>query len=477
MIDSTEISLMSQNPLSSLKHYCINEIYIRNHPYIISMCIQNSEQIQLEILVQPKESVDQWKSSFNVHDIEKMTEKTGNFKSFNVFVDMLEDAINQRNSSVSIDLFTTDDLEFIRKKQEDQKKTSTTKLSNKRYLILIYNVEYDRIYYPLSLRYCGRSDTLVLIEQIRQLTAENELLKSRLDSCTKDLNDSQEEYSNLRKGNDNYYQQFSLYDGKEKNLQVEYLRQMIRANEYALIKERINLQKTKAKTYDHYKKLNNQIEFLKTSERQLKLKMKNLTNEISLLKKNASPCSYRPRSSPSDCPKSTDQHRYRSKSGLKRLPLPTNSRTRFNPTAYIHEKNLKLRHVELQKTRETHQRLNIDQQHSESDFSDSSLKANNNDCVKLKSRKKSSRKRTKELNQQKFESSIDSDIERISSSVVLRKVTSNNSTKVFLPENIHRDQINLNSNLQNFNDSDNMVDIDKRLRSLEKFIKHTLLIH
>ncbi|CAF5185505.1 unnamed protein product, partial [Rotaria magnacalcarata] len=111
-------------------------------------------------------------------------------------------------------------------------------------------------------------------------------------------------YSNLRKDNDNYYQQFSLYDGKEKNLQVEYLRQMIRANEYALIKERINLQKTKAKTYDHYKKLNNQIEFLKTSERQLKLKMKNLTNEISLLKKNASPCSYRPRSSPSDCPKS-----------------------------------------------------------------------------------------------------------------------------------------------------------------------------
>ncbi|CAF4315876.1 unnamed protein product, partial [Rotaria magnacalcarata] len=77
--------------------------------------------------------------------------------------------------------------------QEDQKKTSTTKLSNKRYLILIYNVEYDRIYYPLSLRYCGRFDTLVLIEQIRQLTAENELLKSQLDSCTKDLNDSQEE--------------------------------------------------------------------------------------------------------------------------------------------------------------------------------------------------------------------------------------------------------------------------------------------
>ncbi|CAF4915250.1 unnamed protein product, partial [Rotaria socialis] len=83
----------------------------------------------------------------------------------------------------------------------------------------------------------------------------------------------------------------------------------------------------------------------------------------------ASPCNYRPRSSQLDCAKSTDQHRYRSKSGPKRLPLSTNSRARFNPTACIHEKNLKLRHVELKKTTETHQRLNIDQQHSESDFS------------------------------------------------------------------------------------------------------------
>jgi hypothetical protein len=58
----------------------------------------------------------------------------------------------------------------------------TTHLSNKRYLILVYNVEYDRIYYPLSLRYCGKPNPAILMQQIRQLTAENHLLKSRVNS-------------------------------------------------------------------------------------------------------------------------------------------------------------------------------------------------------------------------------------------------------------------------------------------------------
>lgn len=67
MKDSIDLSLISYNPLSSLKRYCINEINIRNHSYIVSMCIQTSEQIKLEIKVQEKETADQWKSSFHVN--------------------------------------------------------------------------------------------------------------------------------------------------------------------------------------------------------------------------------------------------------------------------------------------------------------------------------------------------------------------------------------------------------------------------
>lgn len=135
-----------------------------------------------------------------------MTAKTGNFKSFSVFVNMLENAINQvrrknfksfvrkkkvftffyqESSSVSIDLFTYDDLEALRKKRQGQPgglnhHPTNIQLANKRYLILTYNAEYDRIYYPLSLPYCGKPDPVILMEQIRKLTTENRLLKSRV---------------------------------------------------------------------------------------------------------------------------------------------------------------------------------------------------------------------------------------------------------------------------------------------------------
>ncbi|CAF2898681.1 unnamed protein product [Rotaria sp. Silwood2] len=40
-------------------------------------------------------------------------------------------------------------------------------LANRSYLILTYNAEYDRIYYPLSLPYYGKSDSVILMQQIR----------------------------------------------------------------------------------------------------------------------------------------------------------------------------------------------------------------------------------------------------------------------------------------------------------------------
>ncbi|CAF1106994.1 unnamed protein product [Rotaria sordida] len=475
MKDSTDLPLISENSLSTLTRICINEIAIRNHSYIISMCIKNFEQSQIDIKVRAKENADQWKSSFDVNAIETMTTKMGNFKSFNVFINMLEDAINQKNSSVSIDLYTSDDLELIRKNQQDQNKISKTKSSNKRYLILIYNAEYDRICYPLSLRYCGKPDTVILVGQICQLATENELLKSRLGSDTNRC-DLEEECSRLKKENDDYRQQLSLHDGKEKNLQVEYLRQMIRESKSALIKERTNLQKTKAVKDDHGKKFNNQIELLKTSERQLKLKVKNLTNQINLLKKNCSPCDSQNRSSSVDCSKSADQQRYRSTSGGKRLPSSTDSHVRFNPTAYMHDKNLKLQQIELQKKKETHQRLNSGRRHSAWDISDSSLKFNNNNNNRYtsNSRNNSHRKRTNNLNRHKSKDSIDSDIECVSSPIILHKAASNNSTKILLPEYSNYDQQNEKSTLRNLTNTGTMIDIDQRLKSLEKFIKQNI---
>ena len=183
MKDSLDVSGLS--PDSSGKHLCTNEILIRNQTYIISMSVQeHSKQTQMDLEVEGKDSADLWKATFDVTAIETMTAKTGNFKSFSVFINMLENAVNQESTAVSLDLFTYDDLESLRKKRQGQPENLThpanTQLANKRYLILTYNAEYDRIYYPLSLPYCGKPDPVSLRHQIRQLKAENQLFKSRV---------------------------------------------------------------------------------------------------------------------------------------------------------------------------------------------------------------------------------------------------------------------------------------------------------
>jgi len=58
--------------------------------------------------------------------------------------------------------------------------------------------------------------------------------------------------------------------------------QMVRSSEDALVKERT---KNTNKRTDDYRVLNDQVESLKTSERQLKSKVRSLTNEIALLKR------------------------------------------------------------------------------------------------------------------------------------------------------------------------------------------------
>ncbi|CAF4424618.1 unnamed protein product [Rotaria socialis] len=582
MKDSLDLSTINPglSESSSLKNACSNEIVIRNQPYIISMSLHNSKQSQMDLEVEAKESADQWKASFDVTAIETMTAKTGNFKSFSVFVNMLENAINQESSAVSIDLFTYDDLETLRKKRQGQAGSVThhpanIQLANKRYLILTYNAEYDRIYYPLSLPYCGKPDPVILMQQIRQLTTENCLLKSRLESDVErsDIIRLQRECTRLKKENNEFRQQLASNrpnNSKDQQQQIELLRQMIRTSEDALVKERAKTTTTKT---DDYRLLNDQIDSLKTSERQLKSKLRCLTNEIALMKRNTlhhHPTTvrssskerpihlngYSPRSSqqqqqrpPSlSRPSSGDQRRHRSdhllptassrnrskhrsnsndsrRSGsgtrprssslTKRSPSPADSRGRFNPTAYIREKNLKLRQIEIQKSRETRRRRSVGRHGSDSDLSGNivfvfirknknknkflffedfsarggskaasitSLKLNDSDDgLRISaSRRSSSRKRTSESNQYKSKDSTDSDIEGVSSSPpILRKSASNNPASLISHKSHHHsssdhDQQNINLIKTESTNVNDMVDIDERLKSLEKFMKENL---
>ena len=86
-------------------------------------------------------------------DIEEMTQKTGNFKKFAVFIRMLSTAFSRSSESVYIDLLTPADLEMLKARKlkgaqsqhpDQPSPASAAANHNKRYLILTYVVEFDR---------------------------------------------------------------------------------------------------------------------------------------------------------------------------------------------------------------------------------------------------------------------------------------------------------------------------------------------
>ena len=140
-----------------------------------------------------------------------MTHKTGNFKKFGVFVKMLCSSLKQvpsrplcflgtalqircthgtrhesividrchldspqTSESVFVDLLTYSDLEMLRSRQARKPASSTTsaKPNNKRYLILTYQVEYDRVHYPLPLSHIEEPPAHALQATIRRLRAD-----------------------------------------------------------------------------------------------------------------------------------------------------------------------------------------------------------------------------------------------------------------------------------------------------------------
>ncbi|XP_046750872.1 centrosomal protein CCDC61-like [Diprion similis] len=170
--------------------------------YIVKMRVvslageSSTSRRSLDVTVTDKHTAENWQSSYDVAcllgpsplndylvsaDIENLTHKTGNYKQFDIFVAMLQSGLLKTSDCVSLDLLTFDDLELLRCRRTDigsDYSMAGPKISNRRYLIITYNVEFDRIHYPLPLEYCGPPDTAVLQSTIRKLEAELEKLRS-----------------------------------------------------------------------------------------------------------------------------------------------------------------------------------------------------------------------------------------------------------------------------------------------------------
>ncbi|XP_043271684.1 centrosomal protein CCDC61-like [Venturia canescens] len=142
--------------------------------------LRGGSQRNLELSVTDKYTSENWQSSYDTAYIENLTHKTGNYKQFDVFVAMLQSGLLKTSDCVTLDLLTFEDLEMLRARRSESSTPSTmsSKGSNRRYLILTYSVEFDRIHYPLPLEYCGFPDPSILQATIRRLTAENERLRT-----------------------------------------------------------------------------------------------------------------------------------------------------------------------------------------------------------------------------------------------------------------------------------------------------------
>jgi hypothetical protein len=93
---------------------------------------------------------------------------------------MLLSAVKQQSDSVFVDLLTYQDLELLKSKkaraqgQQPPPPPRALQANNKRYLILTYAAEFDRVHYPLPLLYEASPDPEHLKRVIRQLRAQLE---------------------------------------------------------------------------------------------------------------------------------------------------------------------------------------------------------------------------------------------------------------------------------------------------------------
>ncbi|KAL4647361.1 coiled-coil domain-containing protein 61 [Arapaima gigas] len=336
-------------------------------------------------------TADQWRGAFDPAYIEDLTRRTGNFKQFPIFCSMLESAISKTSEAVTLDLLTYADLELLRNRKtgltsKAHPHSQSPAISAKRYLILVYTVEFDRIHYPLPLPFLGKPDPAVLQREIRALRAELAALRTRGGCNLQDSETSRlrADLARVRREKEDLAQALEQLQAvgvaQTPDAGARGLREVIQSLEEQLLRERAKNQRSTSKRSQEKRLLLDQLEELRASERALRIRVKSLTNELALLQRGkTSPQVFRRSSSRGECDvmvrRSVSRERslgpggVRARSGSRERtddrgqragstgtrprvprpsPSPTGSRVqRFDPTGYILERQRRQKEAEL----------------------------------------------------------------------------------------------------------------------------------
>ncbi|XP_038622766.1 centrosomal protein CCDC61 isoform X2 [Tachyglossus aculeatus] len=322
----------------------------------------------LELEVEDKMTTDQWRGEFDIAFIEDLTHKTGNFKQFGIFCSMLESALTQSSESVTLDLLTYADLEALRMRKVGARPgppaPRSALLSSKRYLILVYSVEFDRIHYPLPLPYLGKPDPAALQGVIRALReelaqfkagtgrdVEIQRLREQLSQAVVEKRELEAALSRARAAEARLEE---VRGGHGAPREVVALRQLVRRLEEELLRQRSQHQRAAGHRQQECRQLARELEEVKASERNLRIRLKTVSSELALYKQgrriprgpSPSPPTRTERPSSWSRADRSSSRESRPRSRGHPAPSPTGGRApRFDPTAFVQARQQKQKEV------------------------------------------------------------------------------------------------------------------------------------
>lgn len=180
-----------------------SEINIRG-TYFLYELIYDSENLQISF--EEKETSKRWKGEFTANYIETLTQKSKSFKKFPIFLKMLTSGLDGTSDSVVVDLLTYQELEMFRSSRNpgSNSQAPNPKLLTKRYLILTFSGEFERVHYPLPLSF----EEAPNIENLQKTIVR---LKAELDQVKK-INDLAIDPGKLLKDNEELRQLVKKYE-------------------------------------------------------------------------------------------------------------------------------------------------------------------------------------------------------------------------------------------------------------------------
>jgi len=177
----------------------------------------SSEHDHFFLLIKDAQSNSAWANDFSADYINQITKKTGNTKTFSVFLKLLCTSLEATHPALRVDFLSYQDIESLRSGHKLQECLSDYQVG-KKYLILSYITEFEKAHYPLPLllqeevEYSEKDQSMdfhsnyeflqqensELREHLAMLSTENEMIKSEFEAFK---HNSEEETNQLKHKN------------------------------------------------------------------------------------------------------------------------------------------------------------------------------------------------------------------------------------------------------------------------------------